>query len=58
MAEQPQHQHDLRAVRLGEAFLQRGGDARRGEVLVFDVDRAARGRDHVEVEFLHFAHGR
>ena len=50
--EQAQQQHDLRPVGLRQPLLQRRGDARRGEVLVLDVERVLRRRDHVEVELL------
>ena len=39
VAEQTQHQHDLGTVGLRQPLLERGGDARRGEVLVLDVDQ-------------------
>ena len=58
MREQPQHEHDLGTVRLAEAALERLGDARRGEVLVLDIDRAARRGGHVEIELLDLAYRR
>src|SRR5215217_6640979 len=58
VAEQAKHQYDLGPLRLLQPLLERRGDARRGEVLVLDVQRMASRGNRVEVELLDFAHGR
>src|SRR5919199_13720 len=37
-------------------LIERRGDARGGEVLILDVDRLARGGDHVEIKLLDLAY--
>ena len=56
MTQLAQYDDHFRTILFTQARRERFADFVGGEVLVLDIDRLAGGRDHVEIQRLHFAH--